>query len=186
MRLSYLLFICSCYTISYSQEYPVKGNSETGISLGLYTGQLREGFSSIGGSTSAIGAAIQYERYLSDRWGVKGKLQYDPKGIDGLKLNFLTIPIMANWHFGKNRRWNLQFGPYYGYLISLDSELVGLRELYHSSDVGFDLGIGYKFPIGGKWIFIESDGQTPFSDPLKNSSSDFVLSRNALSIGLIF
>lgn len=172
--------------LSFAQDYPQKGDSEIGFSFGSYSGSLRNGFDSGSSQRSSIGAAVQYEHYFSDRWGIKGKLNYDPKGDGFVDLNYLTIPVMANWHFGKNRRWNLHFGPYIGLMLSTESGGIDVSEFYTSTDGGIDLGIAYKFPIGDLWFFVESDGQTPFSNALINSSSNFVYSRSALSIGVIF
>lgn len=39
-------------------------------------------------------------------------------------LNYLTLPVMANWHFNKNRDWYLHFGTYAGFLTNaIDSVL---------------------------------------------------------------
>ncbi len=188
MRVLFLAFFCFFYSISFCQDFPNKGDSEFGIAIGLYTGQLRDGFETVGRSRSAFGFSLQYEQFLSDKWGIKGRIHYDPKGDSEFDLNYLTIPIMANWHFGKNRRWNMHFGPYFGMLLSANNGSQDVKDLFNSSDLGFDFGIGYKLPIGDQWIFIETDGHTPFSNNLKDplTTFDFVFGRNALSIGLIF
>ncbi len=32
--------------------------------------------------------------------------------ITDYNLNYLTVPVMANWHFGRTKNWYLNFGAY--------------------------------------------------------------------------
>jgi len=77
-----------------------------------------------------------------DRWSGKTKLIYDQKGwnnnfIDfqegsfsakNFRLNCLTVPVMASWHFAPKRNWYLDFGPYLGILLNA-------RETDYNTDV---------------------------------------------------
>jgi len=178
----------------FTPEYPIKGHSQFGISIGSYSSSVTEnGFSSAEDSEAInnFGFAVTYERFLSKNWGFKAGLNYDPKGATSsddeltLSINYITLPILASWHFGKKRRWYLHFGPYFGLLTSADLDGFGVKELFNTFDSGFDFGIGIKIPIGNLNFYIESDGQTGFSDPVKDSD-EVVLSRNTLSIGILF
>ena len=102
------------------------GDYELGVGLGLNLANV----STIDGQNNAssrtsFNAGVSGEYYFSDRWGLKAKLTYDSKGwSDGFvedlesnnkvttdfKLNYITLPIMANWHFGSNRNWYLGDG----------------------------------------------------------------------------
>lgn len=181
------------------------GDFEFGVNAGLNLANV----STIDGQNNAntrvafnVGASGEY--YFSDRWGLKAKLTYDSKGwsdgyIEGedfdtvttnFKLNYLTVPIMANWHFGSNRNWYLHFGPYIGVLINAtDSELgLDLKDGFKSSDLGLALGIGHKFEINDNTkLFIEFDGQSGFTDIFEDNPWDAVSnSRSSLNFGVLF
>jgi hypothetical protein len=181
------------------------GDFELGTNLGLNLASV----STSDGQNSAntriafnIGASGEY--YFSDRWGLKVKLIYDGKGwadgfIEGedfnaittdFKLNYLSIPVMANWHFGRNRNWYLNFGPYAGLLISAkDSELgIDVKEGFKSIDFGIALGIGYKFEISNNTkLFFEFDGQSGLTDIFEENLGPSVRNgRSSLNMGLLF
>ncbi len=193
-------FLISILTLSAQDN----GDFEFGINSGL---NLSNVSTSGGESTSSrvsfnIGASG--EHYFSDRWGIKFKLIYDNKGwADGFiideffdeittdfKLNYLSIPIMANWHFGSNRNWYLNFGPYAGVLISAkDSELdMDVKEAFRGLDFGLAYGIGHKFNIGTNTkLFIEYDGQSGLLDVFEENLGNSVSNgRSSFNLGLLF
>lgn len=144
-------------------------------------------------------AGVVAEYYFSNRWSLRSGLQYDTMGAeDDLnntdKLDYLTIPINANWHFGKNRNWYLNFGPAVAILIGANAELSNGQELdiknfIKSTDVGFALGFGYKFNISDDMqLFIDYQG---FNGFLNVDDSDILPyeirnARSAVNAGLIF
>ncbi|WP_437400014.1 porin family protein [Flagellimonas lutimaris] len=182
------------------------GDFEFGMHSGLNLANviISDGLSDTNTRVS-FNAGISGEYYFSDRWGLKGKLIYDSKGwADGFiedeennsstttnfKLNYLSIPIMANWHFGSNRNWYLNFGPYMGLLISAkDSELgIDVKEVFKSIDLGLALGIGYKFKVSeNAQLFVEFDGQSGFVDIFEeNYWSSVNNARSSLNFGVLF
>ncbi|MAN27537.1 MULTISPECIES: porin family protein [Mesonia] len=181
------------------------GDIELGIGLGVNLANVStiDGLSNTSFRTS-FNAGVSGEYYFSDRWGVKAKLIYDNKGwSDGFiidenfnrattdfKLNYITLPIMANWHFSSNRNWYLNFGPYIGFLVNVeDSELgLDLKDEFKSTDFGFAYGIGYKFKIDDNMkLYIEYDGQTGFIDIFEENSGNSVRNgRSSFNIGALF
>lgn len=161
---------------------------------GEYGANTRIGFN--------IGASGEY--YFSNRWGFKVKLIYDGKGwADGFiesedignvttnfKVNYITIPLMANWHFGRNRNWYLNFGPYAGLLVSAKESKLGIdvKEAFESFDFGIALGIGYKFEIRNNTkLFFEFDGQSGFADVFQeNAGTTLRNGRSSLNFGVLF
>jgi len=139
--------------------------------------------------------AVAADLYFSNRWSIKGKLTYDQKGegdfsfssqdgstISGKsRLNYLTVPVMANWHFGKTRNWYLNFGPYAGFLTN-DQAFV------KSTDFGLAFGIGVKIPLSDKLkLTLEYDRQSGFSNISKTPSTPTIRnSRESLNVGLNF
>ena len=149
-----------------------------------------------------FGATAEY--YFSDRWGLKVKLISDQKGwADGFitgpslntvttdfQLNYLTIPVMANWHFGSTRKWYLHFGAYVGVLIKAeDTELgIDVKDGLESTDFGLAFGIGYKFPIAENTnFFVEYDAQSGLSDIIADNTGDAITNaRSSFNIGVLF
>ena len=106
------------------------------------------------------------------------------------KLNYVTIPVMANWHFGSTRKWYLNFGPYIGILLNAeDSELgLDLKEGFKSTDIGLAIGIGYKFNLSENTkMYIEYDEQTGFTDVFEvNEGNALSNRRSSFNVGVLF
>ncbi len=143
------------------------------------------------------GAIVEY--YFSDRWSMRTGLLYDPMGaeddFDNIdRLNYLTIPLNANWHFGKNRNWYLNFGLGLSFLLNAESELADgsttdIKEIVPSSDVGLILGIGYKFDISDNlqlFIDYQSFGGIYNIDKEESLPYEIRNSRSAFNVGLVF
>lgn len=142
------------------------------------------------------GAIAEY--YFSDRWSIRSGLIYDSKGtkvtvsgedyID--KLNYIAIPLNANWHFGSKRNWFLNFGPTIGFLASAkadtpDGEIDIKDDIQSSIDAGFGVGIGYKFEVSDNTEFyIQYQGYSGFISLI---DADFNLfnATSAFNIGVI-
>jgi opacity protein-like surface antigen len=149
-----------------------------------------------------VGFAADF--YFSDRWSIKGKLIYDQKGWDNdvitdldtgntydtnYNLNYLTVPVMANWHFGKKRNWYLDFGPYVGFLMSAEDTRFGadVKDYFNSTDFGLSYGIGVKIPLNNKVkLSLEYEEQTGFSNVFKNATYNVTNSRSSFNVGLNF
>jgi hypothetical protein len=170
-----------CATVSFAQQ---KGSFEMGAGIGFsgsnvygdnFDPEVRNGFN----------AALSGEYYFSGTWGLKTKVTYDRKGYDQVpfqhgayvyatnySMDYITIPVMANWHFGRTKNWYLNFGPYVGFLVAskeegFDTPTTGM---YNKTDAGLAYGIGVKIPVGSFIkIFIEFEGQGGMSDVFKDS-----------------
>lgn len=124
----------------------------------------------------AFNAGVITEYYFNDRWSFRSGLIYDSKGtkvefddedyID--KLNYLTVPIHANWHFGAKRNWFLNFGPTLGFVITAKTDIpqgeIDIKdELNSTFDIGLSVGVGYKFEVSDKAeIFIQYQSYNGF------------------------
>lgn len=109
-----------------------------------------------------LGATVDY--YFNDRWSLRsgliadkmgGKYDYDGNYFED-KLNYLSIPINANWHFGSTRKWNLNFGLSPSFLTSAKLKENGYTtdipdNIIESFQLGFTFGIGYKIGITEKF-----------------------------------
>lgn len=193
--------------VSLASSAQQSGDYELGIGLGLNLADISrvDGQRNTSSSRIALNTAISAEYYFTESWGFKAKLIYDTKGwSDGflirtdennndvttdIKLNYLTIPVMANWHFGSNRNWNLNFGPYAGFLVNAkDSELgLNLKNGFNNIDFGLAFGIGHKFKINDYLkLYIEYDGQIGIMNIFEEDSGNNVRNiRSGLNLGAL-
>jgi hypothetical protein len=200
-----LLLVLGIYSSVIAQT---KNNVEFGANIGYNVAYINEtGFGdlnspSVGGVNLGISADIK----VSDRWSIKGKLIYDQKGwADGylvdaeeetindinFRLNYITIPVTANWHFGRMKNWYLNFGPYAGFLLNATqtSGNTDIKPAFNNTDFGIALGIGVKFPITDKVrLFIEDEGEAGVVNILKGSPDGILIQnvRSGINVGINF
>lgn len=205
-KLLLILVLSITGATTYAQK---SGDFEFGGNLGVNFSNLQVSSGGINNLstdyTTSFNIAATGEYYFSDRWGIKGKLIFDQKGwgngffessngsrvITDYKLSYLTLPLMANWHFGSERNWYINFGLYLGLL--LDAETLDVKtnlpliDAFNSTDVGLALGIGYKFPVNESTnLFFELDGQAGFTSVFKEATTSSRNNRSALNFGVLF
>jgi opacity protein-like surface antigen len=179
-----------------------KGDVEFGVNIGYNNSSVSDSYdSSDTGSGFNLGGSMDY--YFSNSWSVKTKLIYDRKGWDNgfiedefgstitdFNLDYLTVPVMASWHFGNKRNWFLEFGPYVGFLLNAEETRFGtdVTDSFNETDFGLALGIGVKIPINDKLkLFFEYEGQGGLVDIFKqNDYSAVTNSRSSINVGLNF
>lgn len=105
-----------------------------------------------------FGATVDY--YFNNRWSLRSGLIVDKMGgryndaghIYEDKLNYLSIPINVNWHFGSTRKWNLNFGLSPSFLLSAKVNNIYIPSSdIESFQLGLTYGIGYKIEITKKF-----------------------------------
>lgn len=180
-----------------------KGDIELGFNIGYNTSTVASSQDNAD-SGSGVNVGIAADYYFSDRWSIKGKLIYDQKGWDNgfledldtgnfyktdYNVNYLTVPVMANWHFAKKRNWYLNFGPYVGFLLSAEETKFGfdVKNGFNSTDFGLAVGIGVKIPVSDKLkISLEYEGQSGVSNIFKESNTTVTNSRSSINVGVNF
>lgn len=205
------LFLTIClifciYTLAQAQQS--KG-VEFGVGVGYSGASVSNSNNQSTKSKSGFNVALSVDSYFSNRWSLKVKAIYDQKGwADGFltlhngvttttyqpvdyKLNYITVPIMANWHFGRTRNWYLDFGPYVGFLTSANVTQYpnSVKEIFNDVDGGLAYGIGVKIPVADKArFFIEFEGQNGVSNLFATgvSNSEIRSIRGSFNIGLNF
>lgn len=126
---------------------------------------------------SSITYGVGADYFFNDRWSLRSGLLLQTMGaVDGidqeLKLQYLTIPVNANWHFGSTRKWNLNFGPSIGFLTSAKVENDDVKDEVNSTQIGFNIGIGYKIEVSPKFsILIDYQSVSGLSKAFKEDSS---------------
>ncbi len=116
-------------------------------------------------SRSALQFGVVGDYYFNDRWSIRSGLSYFSMGgaVPGseLQLDYLNVPINANWHFGSTRKWNLNFGVSPGFLVTADIDGEDVKEFYKSFQLAITYGIGYKIEISDRFSIL-IDGQGVF------------------------
>lgn len=200
-KIALTLIIALGLTTSISAQK--KGDLEFGFNIGYNNSTVSDTYeSSDAGAGLNIGGSMDY--YFSNSWSIKTKLIYDQKGWDNgyiqdnggfafvtdYNLNYLTVPVMANWHFGSNKNWFLEFGPYVGFLLNAEETRFGtdVTDFFNTTDFGLALGIGVKIPLNDKLkLFFEYEGQGGVNDILQqNDYSAVTNSRSSINVGLNF
>ena len=148
-------------------------------------------------STTTFRGGVIGEYYFNESWSLRSGLVYDALGAESnngtLSLNYLNIPLNANWHFGNEKAWYLNFGPAFGFLLDATSELnegpdVNVKDDIKGLDSGFSVGIGYKFKVSDSFmLFVDAQGFRSFVD-IYEGEGDLKLNniRIALNFGAIF
>lgn len=126
---------------------------------------------------------INADYYTSNRWSFRLGIEYRTFGAQielfdwfsnkvldqKEKLNYVFVPIHANWHFGKNRNWNLNFGPSLSFLESVKiNDFKKSKDNLSNFQVGLGFGIGYKFVLSEKFnLAIEYQEYISFMNSFK-------------------
>lgn len=136
-----------------------------------------------------FGADLDY--FYNDRWSLRTGLLFQTMGtkFNGYReeLNYVTIPVNANWHFGSTRKWNLNFGPSFGFLTSAEANGVDIKDLVNSTQIGLNYGIGYKLEVSKKFsILFDYQGMTGLSEVPENSDYTIKNSFGSFNIGGVF
>jgi hypothetical protein len=121
---------------------------------------------------SSINFGISGDFYLNNRWSLNSGLLYQRMGgktyAEEYDIDYLNIPVNANWHFGSTRKWNLNFGFAPSFKIGGKNPNI-LNSEIKNSQIGITLGIGYKIKISNK-LGIMIDYQ--FFSGMTNISND--------------
>lgn len=144
----------------------------------------------------AFGATADY--YLNNRWSLRSGLSFDRmggtydigRGTLEDKLNYLSVPLNANWHFGSTRKWNLNFGFSPSFLLNAEvSDNAGHsmeipNSVIESFQLGFTYGIGYKIEVNKKFgILLDWQGFAGLTNINKANSSNIKNSGSSFNVG---
>lgn len=158
--LSLVAFVTFGFANAQSRE---KGTIEITPKIGTSSfGEFTEKDNSDYNAGVELGATVDY--YFNNRWSLRsgligdkmGSRNHDAGNIYEDELNYLSIPINANWHFGSTRKWNLNFGLSPSFLTSAKFNENGNKttipkSAIESFQLGFTYGIGYKIEITKKF-----------------------------------
>lgn len=148
-------------------------------------------------TTISIGVAGDY--YFSDRWSFKSGLGFYNMGAEDAygimdKLSYVSVPMNANYHFGKRRNWYLNFGPNMHFLVNAESKFpdgstMDIKNSVTGFDIGLGLGIGYTFNVSENFkMFLDYQGYLGFIDVAKSDVLPYTIlnARDGFNVGAIF
>ncbi|MFD0793736.1 porin family protein [Mucilaginibacter litoreus] len=190
-------------TAAFSQT---KGTTKFGLQVGYNASTVTASGLTNSDYRSGFNAGVSADHFFSDSWSLKVKALYDQKGWDNgyiaggmvggatmitnYKLDYVSIPVLANWHFGRTKNWYLNFGPYVGILLNAKETRsdMDLKEYFNTADVGLDVGIGVQFPVSNaSRFFIELNGQGGVTDLIKDNQGSTLRSTvSSINIGINF
>lgn len=130
--------------------------------------------------------------FFNNRWSLRSGLHYQTMGTQFYgyeeNLNYLTIPVNANWHFGSTRKWNLNFGPSIGFLLSADnSEGVDIKDAVNPTQLGLSYGIGYKIEVSPKFsILLDFQGMSGLTEIDKDGMFSIKNAYSSFNVGGVF
>jgi len=190
--------------LSFVASAQQKGQLEMGFGLGVNMASVSDEYDN-SDTRYGFNAAASADYYFSDSWSIKAKLIYDQKGWNNgalydtstadffptdYQLTYITVPVMAGWHFAPKRNWYLNFGLYAGFLTSAEATNFNydVKDQFNPTDFGVALAVGVKIPVNDKIkIFVEYDGQGGFNDIFKdNFDSAVTTGRSAINVGINF
>jgi len=109
---------------------------------------------------TSVSLGVKGDYFFNDRWSLRSGINYDSMGTKAsdfnseVALDYIHIPLNANWHFGSTRKWNLNFGLTPGFLIKADQDGTDIKEFVESFQLGISYGIGYKLEISDNFSLL--------------------------------
>ncbi|WP_165764753.1 porin family protein [Winogradskyella aurantia] len=119
---------------------------------------------------TSVSFGVKGDYYFNDRWSIRSGVAFDAMGASfnngpDVELNYISVPVNANWHFGSTRKWNLNFGLTPSFLTSAEVQSVDIAEEVSSFSLGISYGIGYKIEISEAFsIMIDLQGNLGISN----------------------
>jgi outer membrane protein with beta-barrel domain len=120
---------------------------------------------------TGFNAGVYGNYSLNKRFSLQSELNYEQKGSDNdeaiSKLDYLTIPVLANYSLGETRNSALNFsvyaGPYAGILLNseMESDVEGITQdvdiddQTENAEFGMVGGFIMKYPINEQSIFLD-------------------------------
>lgn len=185
-----IIFIAAIFAVGMAQaQQREKGTIELAPHIGFTISDFSGSDASGNDAVSSLNFGVGADYYLNNRWSIRSGLNYQTMGSDIddtiLGLSYLTIPLNANWHFGKERKWNLNFGPSVGFLTYAKLGDVDIKESFNKVQVGFNVGIGYKFELSKKLsLLVDYQGMKGISNALKDANVKN--NYGSLNVGAVF
>ncbi len=183
-----VLFVVGFINAQHRSKNDVELTPLIGFATSNYYGEERLNNSSL----SSVNFGADFDFFFNDRWSLRSGLLFQTMGSEVTpyyteKLNYVTIPVNANWHFGSTRKWNLNFGPNFGFLNSAKGNGSDIKNRANSTQLGLAYGIGCKIEVNEKIsVLIDYQGMTGLSEVPKKSYYTIKNMYGAFNVGGVF
>lgn len=187
---------------NYRRSYGPSYGPQFSASIGINGSQITDAnYNS--DAVAGLNLGIAVDQYFTRDWSIKVGLNYQQKGwangtvyfdngdqIDAVdfKLHYLTVPVLANWHFTRN--WYVNFGPYIGFLLDASESsrtTFDTKSYFNSVDGGVAANIGVQFPINRQsHFFIEVGGQGGLANVVRDANPSLRNITTSLNVGIGF
>ncbi len=139
-----------CHSINLHSQIRAKNVVELTPKIGMSSFRYyASGYPS--GSLNSLSFGITGDYYLNKIWSLQTALLYQKMGgktfNDSFEVDYINFPINANWHFGKTKKWNLNFGITASFRANNSERQNILGAQIKSNQTGLNLGIGYKIEM---------------------------------------
>jgi len=197
-----LLILLGFYSVSHAQR---RGDVQFGVTVGGNLSYIQDDQYYSSNVLGGFNAGLSADYYFSRSWSLKVEARYDQKGYGGgtlyddqgndiadnvnFRLNYVTVPVLASYHFGPNREFYIDLGPYISFLTSAreTNDNVDVKDSFNSTDGGFDLAIGVKIPISPRAkFFVELGGEAGVANIFSGSYDSTQNLSNNLNVGINF
>jgi hypothetical protein len=197
-----LFILLGFYSVSHAQR---RGDVQFGITVGGNLSYVEDDNYYDSNVLGGFNAGLSADYYFSRAWSLKVEARYDQKGYAGgtlyddngndiadnvnFRLNYVSVPVLASYHFGRNREWYIDFGPYVSFLTSAKetNDNVDVKSSFNNTDGGFDVAIGVKVPISPRAkFFVELGGEAGVVNIFSGSSDGTQNLSNNLNVGINF
>ena len=142
-------------------------------------------------SLKSVNFGFAGDYYYSDRWSLRSGLLFQSMGGSDSsitnKLNYINIPINGNYHFGKKRQWNVNFGATPSLLLIAKENGVLIDHDVKTSQLGLSAGLGYKLEISQQFdLLFDCQGFYGLTDVSKKSGNELKNSYVNFNLGGVF
>ncbi len=120
------------------------------------------------GLGGAIGLSVKY--CLNKQFSIKTNISYERLTLGNPDLqpdnwwNYINIPVLGQFDFGKSKRFYVELGPFFGLALSMNQ-----KNYYRNFNCGLTTGIGFKVPVSQSFFL---------SFGLRNNLGLFNISKN--------
>ena len=168
-----------------------KGTIELTPQIGYVTSYFDAEGTSSEDSRSSIRFGVTGDYFFNDRWSLRSGVVYSSMGADVVgqefAVNYINIPLNANWHFGSTRKWNLNFGFTPSFLASADVSGIDFSDAVENFQFGLSYGIGYKLELTEKLsLLFDLQGFTGLTDIAIDPDTKIENVSGSLNIGAVF
>lgn len=198
-----LFIILGFYGISHAQR---RGDLQFGVTVGGNLSYIEDDNYNASDVLGGFNAGLSADYYFSRAWSLKVEARFDQKGYANgslfddqgndiqdfvnFRLNYIDVPVLASVHFGRNREWYFDFGPYIGFLTSAKTtnyNNLDVKDSFNNTDGGLDVAIGVKLPISPRAkFFIELGGEAGVGNVFSGDYGSSQNFSNNLNVGINF